>query len=382
MFGTSLFFFQIAFAPALQGQQVASLEKKSAETTVVRHDASVDPVMSATKEAKKQKKSKSGKVKWKPTARIVARFGHETKHSAPATSEETSVWQPSLLQARVGATATWKKRLEVNASAELSDGISGSGGVAYLRNAFLTWSPTKLFRLRVGHFKRPFSTMAMMARYDLWAPERPLLHRAAIRNRVTTLGWGQRAVGAMVLGKVGHEKHEVSWRVSATDPHYDGQGLDVHAFAAYGYADTIEIAAYGAYKRGKNVDNVYDVGAGGLAIQLQGAGLNAILEADAVQNWQLEGKPWLGSALALVRYEFSLPASVVVGPIASVEVADDQLDAPKGLALRWLGGAIVGWDRVLRGSVYAISEQPLGSDGPTQSWRERLGFFMALGVSL
>jgi hypothetical protein len=107
-------------------------------------------------------------------------------------TDERDGWASRFSLARARADARWKvgKRLRLGLEFEASDGFE-------IRDVYARFQPWRWLRLTAGHFKKPFSRLALDGLGDLAFVERGLLDRFGVR-RSRYGGFGARDFGAMV----------------------------------------------------------------------------------------------------------------------------------------------------------------------------------------
>jgi hypothetical protein len=233
-----------------------------------------------------------------------------TKPTVAQGGPRTDEYGFFVQQARFEVEAEFDDRFSLELSAELTDGLNPKISAfdinrpQYLRDAFVQARFKRELRLRLGHFKRPFSRLANTSAAKLPIRSRGLLDDELIEDA----RWGDRALGAMLWGKVRRPKLE--WNLALMNPNWSPtqhqNGYDLLARLVYEPFKWLSVGANGGRKSvelGTRQASGHAVG-GDLRLRFFDATL------------QLEGsygdlvfdptKPAAFGAHALVSYDFDL----------------------------------------------------------------------------
>lgn len=290
--------------------------------------------------------------------RVIA--GHRTRVRTPHGDQleagtATTTHKLQLRQARVGFYASYLKALDLKISADFADFMGNTGPGEVLRDAWVNVRIHKLFQVKVGEFKRPYSTLELTASAKL-----PMLGRGMFNSEVVeNLGWGDRASGVMLWGQTKPKRaglHRVRWELSATNSAVAGAppGLDTHARLTYAPVKGLSLGLSGAFKRIEApLEEKRDVVGGDVDLTVRARGLRLTLEADLAQSWneydaQLnEFSPWMLAGIAWVSYDFKLKDDWVLQPAASFEYFDSDMDFSETESIRVVGNFNIHWTRHL-----------------------------------
>jgi hypothetical protein len=329
--------------------------------TVVDERVEVEP-------AKEKKKKKDYDVD--VVARVVA--GGRLVHEEPAVDSSGAViglpvrkGSLKLRQARVGIDARYKEILRARISIDVADLLDTPKPGKVLRNAWGEIRVHDSFRIRVGHFKRPFSRLEMRGFRSI-----PFIGRGLFNGVATEdLGWGDRAVGISLWGDVdseGRGLHELRWYVSVTNNALSGKphGVDVHARITYDPLAWLSIGVNGAYKNiqdaladenacrstwARGPDCRRNVFAAGGDVAFEIAGFYGSVEANLAQDWlYMDFSPWMLGALGYAAYEIEIAKQTRLQPVLFGEYIDANLSYAESEAVRAGGALNLLWGEHLR----------------------------------
>jgi hypothetical protein len=315
-------------------------------------------------------KKKRKKLRSKVGARVVV--GVRVREQQPALDsdgqpvgqvERTASLQ--LRQARAKFDVRYLDILRVRISAEFADLLDSPKNGRVIRDAWGNIEIHPAFQIKVGRFKRPYSRLELRGFSKIPFTGRGLFNGFAVED----LGWGDRAVGVSLWGKLEPERpgfHELRWAVSASRNLISGapHGVDVHARLSYDPLAWLSIAASGAYKHVQDTlaDEAAclddwrrdpgcrrDVFGAGVDLAVDIAGFYASVEADFAQDWMFADKsPWTLGALAYASYDFELPKRFRLQPVAYGEYIDTNLSYAESEAVRAVGALNLLWTKHLR----------------------------------
>jgi hypothetical protein len=303
-------------------------------------------------------------------ARVVA--GGRMQHEEAAVDESGAVvgtpvrkGSLNLRQARIGVDARYKDLLRARLSIDLADLLDKPKPGKVLRNAWAEVRVHSAFRIRVGHFKRPFSRLEMRGFSSI-----PFIGRGLFNGLVTEdLGWGDRAVGAMLWGKFDPERrglHQLNWYVSVSNNALSGapHGVDVHARLVYDPLAWLSIGVNGAYENIEDAladedtcrstwtrgpDCRRNVFAAGGDVAFEAGGFYGSIEANLAQDWlYVDRSPWMLGALGYAAYEFPVSKNTRLQPVLFGEYIDANLSYAESEAVRAGGSFNVLWTEHLR----------------------------------
>lgn len=324
----------------------------------------LDPVLDADDVPQPERKKKFPDVD--VAARVMGGWEYEIQRRA--IDQLDDVQHPDereddhkffLQQARVNVRVDYRDRLKGKISADFADAFDApyrASEIPFLRDAWGDVRVHDLFRIRAGHFKRPFSRLELRGISRIPFRGRGLFNSDAIEDR----SWGDRGVGAKLWGR--HKPSGVRWHLSATAPHVplnpvmnvEGivKGVDVHARLRYDPLRWLSIGANGGYKRIAGKQDRWgevDAWAGGGDLRFKHRGFYFTGEVSAAQDWLVAGDyPWMLSALGYANYDFALPKQLVLQPIVLGEWTDADLDVKQSEAFRGIFGLNLLWDEHLR----------------------------------
>jgi len=248
-----------------------------------------------------------------------------------------------LDQARLRLDADFGGRARAVVSADLDS-------VPMVRNAYAGYRFTRELRLRVGRFRRPYSTIEMTNRGRL-----PFRERGVFNSEVTRgSDWGDRALGVMLWGKI--KKPRLRYYLSVSEASGEANNwlarLEARPFK------WLRIGGGGGVKTDYQPvgrERVSTLAAFGLDLRLRSSSLEVGIEALGAQNVNPPGigagsgeasdesapelrLPWAGGVLGYVTYDIALGGEAVLQPIVVAELADTDLDYSRDEAFRGVIG--------------------------------------------
>lgn len=300
-------------------------------------------------------------------ARLIAGADWNTTHPTAEQNERDSRQPFFLKQARVKLRADLTDRIYLNFSADLE-------GEPPVRSAFMDVKFKRYLRVRVGRFKRPISRIELTSVGHLPFPDRGLFNAALIEGA----GWGDRALGMMVHGKLKRPKLRYYAAVTNAAPTVDVnlferlRGVDVLGRLEYRPIAPLTLAINGGHKtREARVSgpNLQLLAFGG-DVRLRVGALEAVVEALAAENpyppappQLADRRPWAFVALGYATYDWRLTSEAVLQPVVAGEWVDTDLDLAEDEALRVLIGVNLLWLSRLRIMPRIELVRPLGQVG-------------------
>ncbi len=353
------------------------------------------------------------------SARIMTGFeiNHDNPEEIQGGSEDTE-YEFFLQQARIKTKVAFNEYARVNLSAELSDALTtlradeSAGdydGVPYLRNAYLNLKLHRAFQVRAGRFKRPISRLENRSSGSLPMRGRGLSNDVIIEDA----NWGDRAVGAMLWGKL--KKAKLTWKVSLSNPSWDylkvdeKAGVNAQARLAWGPKKWLSVGVNGGYMHATHTEqDIPDIdhGAFGGDVRIDAGDFYMAAEVIAGQRQIVDtavidpntGQPILRTrdphALGVTfyaNYDFHLPCEVRLQPVGFFELADSDLDFTKTEAIRTVLGFNVLIGKHLRIMPQVELIRPLDiidsawSDAitrPANMWEDEETYYLLLQVQL
>ncbi|HWO11511.1 MAG TPA: porin [Polyangiaceae bacterium] len=323
-------------------------------------------------------------------ARLMAGFEHESEHSAGAQPpSEDSDYGFVVRQIRLNARGDLGDQFRATVSFDLSDALAPELGTdynspPYLRTAMLEYRPSRAFRLRVGRFKRPFSQLELTSASDLPILRRGLFNGLALEDNE----WGDRAVGAMVSGRISAPK--LRWSLSLTNPDWIAndnlrrKGVDVTGRLEWRLVDGVALAANVGYKNIEDADEQVSAFAygGDLAVTLGDA--HFLLESNSAPSviTQPATRPRVFGVLLMADYELPLNAVWSLQPTVFGEYADADASVYENESLRLVFALnLLGYDgfRVMPQVELVRSIGDTGADNP---WLESTTWSLILSLVL
>jgi hypothetical protein len=260
------------------------------------------------------------RAEWK--ARVMAGWEHDWRHPEGEQIADREAEQKFFLrQARVEVKARLTKRVRMEISANVEDDP--------LRDAYLDLRASRALRLKVGRFRRPFSRLENTGISKLPFRSRGLYNDLIIEDA----HWGDRALGAMLWGKLKNPK--LRWHLGFYNPDEMGsgiRGLDTQARLQLRIVKGVTVGAHGGEKRSERFENGPDLrlyGAGG-DLRLRFKPVRVLVEFDAAQNPNpppVSGntdlrEPFALGAITFVQVDFELGGDLVLQPVLVAEWLD------------------------------------------------------------
>jgi len=323
-------------------------------------------------------------------ARLMMGFEYESEKSAGAQApSDSSEYGFEVRQIRLSASGELAKVFRASVSFDLADALEPELGTdydspPYLRTASLEYRPSKLFRLRVGRFKRPLSHLELTSASDLPILRRGLFNGLALEDNQ----WGDRAIGAMVSGRISEPK--LRWALSFMNPAWsanDGlrrKGVDVIGRVEWTLVKGLELGANAAYKNLENGDDrISGVAYGGDVAWKIGDG-HLLLESNSAPSLitDPETRPRALGLLFMADYELPLTASWSLQPTVFAEYADADTSVYENESLRLvfaLNALAYDGFRVMPQVDLVRSIGDTGADNP---WRESTTLSLILSLVL
>jgi hypothetical protein len=259
--------------------------------------------------------------------RVMAGFEYERERPSGAqTRLASSDYGLLVKQVRLGLSGELADRLRTNVSFDLSDALDPETGTTYssppyIRTATLEYRWSRALRLTVGRFKRPFSQLELQSAADLPILDRGLFNNLAIEDNQ----WGDRAVGAMLSGRLKDPK--LRYYLSVTNPGWssslDIQGIDVLGRVQLALSKDLSLAINGGYKR---IEFSNDLTVNGSAIgadaDIEIGDAHLMLEAEYLDLLFATDRPHGLGASLLFDYLLELGAGWALQPTFFFEYAD------------------------------------------------------------
>lgn len=326
-----------------------------------------------------------------PTVELEARVisGFEVQRERPSgaqTRPGANDFGFEVRQARVQLKSELDRfRLELSldlADALSSDIAGGYDSPPFLRDASLEYRYSKALRLQVGRYKRPFSRIELESAADLPVIRRGLLNGLLVKDNQ----WGDRAVGAMVSGRL--ELAKLRWYLSLTNPSWStslqSQGIDVIGRVQLSPVKGLSLGVDGGYKYlrlGSEGQWTHDFAVGGdVAWKLGDA--HVLLEGHFGDLPFETASPQGFGVLALVDYVLDLSESWALQPVLFAEVADadSQLSQTESARLAF------GINLLARGGFRLLPQlalvRPLGRASQQNPWLESETYSLIFSLAL
>lgn len=320
-------------------------------------------------------------------ARLISGFEYERDRPAGAQTEPgEKEYGFEVHQARVGVNAELDG-LHLNLNLELADALDrNTGGGAdsppYVRTATLEYRFSRALRLTVGRYKRPFSRLALESALDLPLRGRGLVDGLLIEDNQ----WGDRAVGAMVSGRL--ELAKLRWYVSLTNPGWSAalpnEGLDVLGRVQVSPVKRLTLGLNGGYKRLRLAGS--DAGTSNFSIggdiDWKIAGVHLALEGSFADLAFETGRPRGFGAHLMVDYELPLSSGLALQPVVFAELADADAKLSETESLRLAFGLnllVSGGFRVMPQLALVRS---VGDTSQLNPWLEGETFSLILSLAL
>jgi hypothetical protein len=313
----------------------------------------------------------------KPSFELEARVisGFEVQRSRP-TGTQTHPGEKDfgfeVRQARIELRSEFR-RFRLDLSLDLADALSPDIGGGYdsppfLRNATLEYRYSKSLRLQVGRYKRPFSRIELESAVDLPVLRRGLLNGLVVEDNQ----WGDRAVGAMLSGRLDLAK--LRWYVSFTNPDWStslqSQGLDVIGRVQFSPLKRLSLGVDGGYKYlrlGTQAPWTHNAAAGADLAWKVGSG-QLLLEGHFADLPFETGRPQGFGVLLLADYELELDADWTLQPMLFAELADADAKVSETESARFA----VGLNLLAQGGFRLLPQvalvRPLGQASAQNPW--------------
>lgn len=319
-------------------------------------------------------------------ARVIS--GFEVERSRPSGAQNRPGEQDYgfvLRQARIGLGAELERfRLEL--SLDLADALSpeigGGDSPPFVRNATLEYRYSKALRLKVGRYKRPFSRLELESAADLPVLRRGLLNGLLVEDNQ----WGDRALGAMLFGRLALAK--LRWYLSFTNPDWStslqSQGIDVLGRIQFSPLAGVTLGVNGGYKYlrlGTRAAWTHNAALGAdLAWKIGGAQLS--LEGSFADLPFETGRPQGFGALLLADYELELTAEWALQPMLFAELADADARLSESESARFAIGL-----NLLAASGFRLLPQvalvrPLGRASQQNPWLSSETYSLVFSLAL
>lgn len=276
----------------------------------------------------------------------------------------------TLRQARLRGEVRPNKRLRVVISADFADALDPTDfdPPPYIRNAYLNFAIEKRWlELRVGRFKRAYSRIELRSVSQLAFVGRGLSNDLIVEGAQ----WGDRAVGAMLRGRV--EDLGLRWWLSATNPEWrvnnEPDGLDLLARVQWAAADWLSVGAGGGTKwTDSGTGSRVNVLAGGVDARVRVEDLEVITELLAGQQARVAGQPMSVGVVATANYRLRLSKNVRLQPTLFGEWTDADIEFSGNDAARLAFGVNVLWKKSFRVMPQVELVRPLGTVTASNQW--------------
>ena len=320
-------------------------------------------------------------------ARVIS--GFEVQRSRPSGDQTRPAEKDvgfQVRQARIELDAE-RKRFRLNLSLDLADALSSdiSGGYdspPFLRNATLEYRYSKALRLLVGRYKRPLSRIELTSAADLPVLRRGLLNGLVIKDNQ----WGDRAVGAMLSGRL--EPAKLRWYVSLTNPDWStslqSQGVDVIARVQLTPIKALSLGLDGGYKYlrlGSQAEWTHDFAIGG-DVGWKVAGVHLLLEGHFADLPFETGRPQAVGGLLLADYVFELSQHWSLQPTLFAELADANAKVSETESVRFAAGLNLLGSSGFRVLPQVALVRPLGHASQQNPWLDNETYSLVFSLAL
>lgn len=313
--------------------------------------------------------------------------GAERRKTHPTSEQvEADSRQPFFLQqARVKLRAEMSKRVRLSFSADLD-------GKPAIRSAFAQFRFKRALQLRVGRFKRPFSRLELTSVGQLPFRERGLFNRTLIEDA----GWGDRALGAMALGKLKGPRLRYALALTNSAPSVDVQrfaqlrGADVIGRLEWSPIKPLTFALNGGHKVAEaRIDGPnQQLNAFGGDIEWDDKHLTIMLDALAAQNpypptppMEADRTPWAFTVVGYMAYAFDLGGDFDLQPVLVGDYADTDTEVSEDETLRVIAGINLRYRKSVRVMPQLAIIQPIGQRSARSQLAEEL-YQVVLSVEL
>ncbi len=335
-----------------------------------------------------------------PDFEFIARLmtGWEIENERPEPAEQPPATdrneqQLFIQQARLKVIARMNKRVALNVSAELADGVRPKtvGGaydeMPYLRNAYVNVRVKRPFQIRLGRFKRPFSRLEGRSTGALPFRGRGLSNRLIVEMA----GWGDRAIGLMLWGRV--REANLTWRAAVSNPEWDSdndledQGLDALGRIVYSPVDWLSFGLNGGHKlrghkpRGSaDTDETANANALGGDVRFRTGDFYSAFEAITAQLPDEEGTPFAYGIVGYANYDIHLSEDWVLQPTLVGEYTDADTEYTDSEAIRAIFGLNLLWNDDFRIMPQVELIRPQGDENPW--WNAQESYYLLLSVEI
>jgi hypothetical protein len=295
----------------------------------------------AAQEAEKSSEAKKDELRLRGRGIFRYQLRDEAKYDG---------WTDEVRLNRARFDARWQpiKKLRLMLELELTQGVE-------IRDVFVRYNFHRLFRIKTGYFKKPFSLLRMTSRWDLLIPRRGLIDRHTV-GRSMFGGFGARDAGVMVFGRVGKRKGVRvryylgvfdGWRLSDAffrdpdNPNDDNTShRDYVARVQVGLFDKVFLGVSYNHKRarmalapGAELDRTFNAVSGDLLVSMAGFGLH--VEGIYASNPNAAQDHYLMGGHATVSYRIKISDTLALTPAVMAEYLDpdDQVDENHALRL-------------------------------------------------
>jgi hypothetical protein len=320
-------------------------------------------------------------------ARVIS--GFEVQRERPSGSQARpgeNDFGFDVRQARVQLKSELDRfRLEL--SLDLSDALSSdvAGGYdspPFLRDASLEYRYSRALRLQVGRYKRPFSRIELESAADLPVIRRGLLNGLLVKDNQ----WGDRAVGAMLSGRL--ELAKLRWYLSLTNPSWStslqSRGIDAIGRVQLSPVKGLSLGVDGGYKvlrLGSEGQWTHDFAAGGdVAWKIGNA--HVLLEGHFGDLPFETGTPKGFGVLAMVDYVLDLSESWALQPVLFAEVADANSQISQSESARLAFGINLLAEGGFRLLPQVALVRPLGRASQQNPWLESETYSLIFSLAL
>ena len=263
-------------------------------------------------------------------------------------------WTDEVRLNRARFDARWQpsKKIRLTLEIELTQGVE-------IRDVFARYNFHRAFRLKAGHFKKPFSLLRTTSRWDLLIPRRGLIDRHVVGGS-TFGGFGGRDAGVMVFGRMGKRKQVRvryylgvfdGWSLTDAffrdpdDPNDDNTShRDYVARGQVGLFDKVFLGVSYNHKRarmalapGVELDRTFNAVSGDILVTLAGFGLQ--LEGIYASNPNAAAGHKLMGGHVIISYRLKISESMFLTPAFMAEFLDPDDEIDEKHALR-LAGAL------------------------------------------
>jgi hypothetical protein len=299
----------------------------------------------AAQEAEKSSEAKKDELRLRGRGIFRYQLRDEAKYDG---------WTDEVRLNRARFDARWQpiKKLRLMLELELTQGVE-------IRDVFVRYNFHRLFRIKTGYFKKPFSLLRMTSRWDLLIPRRGLIDRHTV-GRSMFGGFGARDAGVMVFGRVGKRKAVRvryylgvfdGWRLSDAffrdpdNPNDDNTShRDYVARVQVGLFDKVFLGVSYNHKRarmalapGAELDRTFNAVSGDLLVSMAGFGLH--VEGIYASNPNAAQDHYLMGGHATVSYRIKISDTLALTPAFMAEYLDPDDQVDENHALR-LAGAL------------------------------------------